>query len=63
VGGKSFLPQEIEWPMNPDDYFLDSIVYHGDKEELGEEIQELKWKDIKSSGLGHYLFPRTFAKK
>ena len=72
MGGKSFLPQEIEWPMNPngekltlifslptnilneqlkvkytkdmvfsvfttynpDDYFLDSIVYHGDKEEL-----------------------------
>ena len=77
MGGKSFLPQEIEWPMNPngekltlifslptnilneqlkvkytkdmvfsvfttynpDDYFLDSIVYHGDKEEL-DNIQK-----------------------
>lgn len=72
MGGKSFLPQDVEWPTNPngekltlilslptnflnsnfqfnypkdkvisvfttyntEDYFLDSIVYHGDIEEL-----------------------------
>lgn len=72
IGGKSFLPQDVEWPINPngekltlifhlptnflnenlsfkypkdmiisvfttyntEDYFLDSIVYHGDMEEL-----------------------------
>lgn len=72
MGGKSFLPHNVEWPVNPngekltlilslptnflnsklqfnypkdkiisvfttyntEDYFLDSIVYHGDSEEL-----------------------------
>lgn len=72
IGGKSFLPYDIEWPINPngekltliinlptnflnssfqfnypkdmvisvfttyntEDYFLDSIVYHGDTEEF-----------------------------
>lgn len=72
IGGKSFLPHDVKWPVNPngekmtlifnlptdflnaslqfkypkdkvisvfttyntEDYFLDSIVYHGDMEEL-----------------------------
>ena len=72
IGGKSFLPEEMEWPVNPngekltlilniptnylndilsfnypkdkvisvfttyniEDYFLDTIVYHGNREEL-----------------------------
>jgi uncharacterized protein YwqG len=90
IGGKSFLPPDVEWPTNPngekmvfifniptnflnstlqfnypkdqvisvfttynrEDYFLDSIVYNGDIEELQNIKMQLD--ELSQRGYTHY---------